>query len=168
MLRQMAELPRMEAMVRTPTLLSYYIASNMPLQDATRQELLEVDGTVYRLRREIELLESMDQLRCKRCMGIIARRSDMLVMSADGPISAYVNAFGHVHETLTLARARGLSLAGQPQTTANSWFPGYAWVVAECSACTEHMGWRYTAVEKETRPKAFWGIRRSQLAENGS
>ena len=47
-------------------------------------------------------------------------------MSADGPISAYVNAFGHVHETLTLARARGLSLAGQPQTTANSWFPGLA------------------------------------------
>lgn len=68
MLRQMAELPRMEAMVRTPSLLSYYIASNMPLQDATRQELLEVDGTVYRLRREIELLESMDQLRCKRCL----------------------------------------------------------------------------------------------------
>lgn len=64
----MAELPRMEAMVRTPSLLSYYIASNMPLQDATRQELLEIDGTVYRLRREIELLESMDQLRCKRCL----------------------------------------------------------------------------------------------------
>ena len=68
MLRQMAELPRMEGMVRTPTLLSYYIASNIPLQDATRQELLEVEGTVHRLRREIELLESMDQLRCKRCL----------------------------------------------------------------------------------------------------
>jgi hypothetical protein len=54
-------------MVRTPTLLSYYIASNTPLQDATRQELLEVDGTVHRLRREIELLETMDQLRCKCC-----------------------------------------------------------------------------------------------------
>lgn len=47
----------------------------------------------------------------------------MLVMSADGPISAYVNAHGYVHETLTLARARGLMLDGQPQT-ANSWFPG--------------------------------------------
>lgn len=68
MLRQMYELPRMEAMVRTPTLLSYYIASNMPLQDATRQELLEVEGTVHRLRREIELLESMDPLRCKLCL----------------------------------------------------------------------------------------------------
>jgi hypothetical protein len=67
MLRQIADLPQLEAMVRTPTLLSYYIASNMPLQDATRQELLEVDGTVRRLRREIELLENMDQLRCKCC-----------------------------------------------------------------------------------------------------
>lgn len=167
MLRQMAELPRMEAIVRTPSLLSYYIASNMPLQDATRQELLEIDGTVYRLRREIELLESMDQLRCQQCLDIKARRSDMLVMSADGPISAYVNAHGYVHETLTLQRASGLVLAGQPQT-ANSWFPGYAWVLAECAACTAHMGWRFTAVCKETRPKAFWGIRRSQLADNSS
>ncbi|KAH8962405.1 hypothetical protein BDL97_05G100700 [Sphagnum fallax] len=165
MLRQIADLPRLEAMVRTPTLLSYYIASNMPLQDATRQELLEVDGTVHRLRREIELLENMDQLRCKCCSAIIARRSDMLVMSSDGPISAYVNTHGYVHETLTLARARGLILAGQPQT-ANSWFPGYAWILAECAACAEHMGWRFIAVSKETRPKAFWGIRRSQLAEN--
>lgn len=47
----------------------------------------------------------------------------MLVMSADGPISAYVNAHGFVHETLTLQRASRLVLAGQPQT-ANSWFPG--------------------------------------------
>ncbi|CAM6024635.1 unnamed protein product [Sphagnum balticum] len=165
MLRQMADLPRMEAMVRSPNLLSYHIASNMPLQDATRQELLEVDGTVHRLRREIELLETMDQLRCKCCFSIIARRSDMLVMSSDGPITAYVNAHGYVHETLTLARARGLILAGQPQT-ANSWFPGYAWTLAECTACAEHMGWRFKAVAKETRPRAFWGIRRSQLAEN--
>ncbi|CAK9277998.1 unnamed protein product [Sphagnum jensenii] len=165
MLRQMADLPRMEAMVRSPNLLSYHIASNMPLQDATRQELLEVDGTVNRLRREIELLETMDQLRCKCCFSIIARRSDMLVMSSDGPITAYVNAHGYVHETLTLARARGLILAGQPQTT-NSWFPGYAWTLAECTACAEHMGWRFKAVAKETRPRAFWGIRRSQLAEN--
>lgn len=47
----------------------------------------------------------------------------MLVMSADGPISAFVNAHGYVHETLTLQRASRLVLAGQPQT-ANSWFPG--------------------------------------------
>lgn len=49
----------------------------------------------------------------------------MLVMSADGPISAYVNAHGYVHETLTLSRAWGLMLRGQPDTK-DSWFPGYA------------------------------------------
>jgi hypothetical protein len=56
---------------------------------------------------------------------LIARRSDMLVMSSDGPISAYVNAHGYVHETLTLSNAYGLFEDGDAQTE-NSWFPGYA------------------------------------------
>lgn len=92
MLRQMAELPRMEAMVQTPTQLSYYIASNMPLQDSTRQELLEVDGTVHRLRREIELLESMDQLRCKCCMVCPHRHN---LHSEDSVLSFYIYRIGH-------------------------------------------------------------------------
>lgn len=55
---------------------------------------------------------------------VVARRSDMLVMSSDGPLGVYVNNAGYVHETLTLAKARGLILQGQPETQ-NSWFPGY-------------------------------------------
>jgi cereblon len=49
----------------------------------------------------------------------------MLMMSSDGPISAYVNAHGYIHETLTLSNAYGLFEDGAPQTE-NSWFPGYA------------------------------------------
>jgi hypothetical protein len=125
MLRQMADLPSMEALVQMPIPLSYYIASKLPLQDCTRQELLETEGTVDRLKREIQLLEGMDKLKCNRCRELIARRSDMLVMSSDGPISAYVNAHGYVHETLTLSNAYGLFEDGEAQTE-NSWFPGYA------------------------------------------
>jgi hypothetical protein len=125
MLRQMADLPSMEALVQMPIPLSYYIASKLPLQDCTRQELLETEGTVNRLKREIQLLEGMDKLKCNRCRELIARRSDMLVMSSDGPISAYVNAHGYVHETLTLSNAYGLFEDGDAQTE-NSWFPGYA------------------------------------------
>lgn len=55
----------------------------------------------------------------------IAKRSDMLVMSTEGPISAFVNEHGYVFEALTLTRARGLMLHGRPET-AHSWFPGYA------------------------------------------
>eukprot|EP00249_Psilotum_nudum_P021742 c28226_g1_i3 orf=384-2126(-) len=167
MWRQMVELPSIDDLVNKPELLSYHIASKIPVQDATRQELLEIDGIVYRLQREIQLLECMDQIRCKNCLTEIARRSDMLVMSADGPIGAYVNKYGYVHETLTLCRARGLILQGRPDTQ-HSWFPGYAWTIADCSVCESHMGWLFTAVTKNMRPKAFWGMRRSQLAENAS
>lgn len=55
---------------------------------------------------------------------VIARRSDIFVMSSDGAIGAYVNLHGYVHETLTLSCARGMRIEGPPQTE-NSWFPGY-------------------------------------------
>lgn len=67
MLRQTGDHPRMEALVGNPISLSYYIASNMPIQDHTRQELLEIDSTLARLKREIQLLEGMDTLRCNYC-----------------------------------------------------------------------------------------------------
>ena len=67
MLGQMGDHPRLEELVSCPTSLSYYIGSNMPIQDHTRQELLEIDSTLARLKREIQLLEGMDTLRCNYC-----------------------------------------------------------------------------------------------------
>lgn len=55
---------------------------------------------------------------------VIAKRSDMLVMSTEGPLSAYVNPHGYVHEIMTLYRANGLALRGRAETE-YSWFPGY-------------------------------------------
>lgn len=55
---------------------------------------------------------------------VIAQRSDMLVMSTDGPLGAYVNPHGYVHEIMTLYRANGLALRGRAETE-YSWFPGY-------------------------------------------
>ena len=68
MWRQMVEFPNLFEMVKTPEVLSYYIASKIPVQDETRQELLEIDGVVYRLQKLIQLLESLDRIRCKNCM----------------------------------------------------------------------------------------------------
>lgn len=44
-------------------------------------------------------------------------------MSLDGPLGAYVNPHGWVHEALTFYRATGIKLRGKP-TAENSWFPG--------------------------------------------
>lgn len=47
----------------------------------------------------------------------------MLVMSNEGPLGAYVNPDGYVHEIMTLYKANGLSLVGHA-VTEYSWFPG--------------------------------------------
>lgn len=54
----------------------------------------------------------------------IAKRSDMLVMSMDGPLGAFVNPQGYVHEIMTLYTANGIAPVGYP-VKQYSWFPGY-------------------------------------------
>jgi cereblon len=62
--------PSMDGLVRRPDLLSFYVASKIPVSVSTRQELLEIDGISYRLQREIELLESVNLIQCKHCQVI--------------------------------------------------------------------------------------------------
>lgn len=47
-----------------------------------------------------------------------------MVMSSEGPLGAYVNAHGFVHEIVTLQKAKGIALLGRPSKE-YSWFPGY-------------------------------------------
>lgn len=66
----MIKAPSMDSLVMKPDLLSFHIASKIPVSESARQELLEIDGTSYRLRREIELLENFDKIYCKSCQVI--------------------------------------------------------------------------------------------------
>lgn len=163
--KQIVGSPIMDVYVKQPDRLSFHIGSKIPVSESTRQELLEIDGISYRLRREIELLENFDLVRCKHCQTVIGKRSDMLVMSSDGPLGAYVNPGGYVHEVITLHETNGLALSGSP-VKEYSWFPGYAWTITNCSTCERQMGWLFTATNKQLRPRSFWGIRCSQVADN--
>ncbi|KAL0372147.1 UNVERIFIED_CONTAM: protein cereblon [Sesamum calycinum] len=165
--KQVVKSPNMDSLVMKPDLLSFHVASKMPISESARQELLEIDGTTYRLRREIELLESFDKIRCKTCQTLIAKRSDMLVMSSDGPLGAYANPHGFVHEVMTLLRTNGIAVTGPP-VKEFSWFPGYAWSIAECITCGTQLGWYFSASKKKMRPQAFWGIRSSQVVDDAS
>ncbi|KAJ6698048.1 hypothetical protein OIU79_011564 [Salix purpurea] len=165
MWKQVVGAPSMDGLVRKPDLLSFYIASKIPVSEETRQELLEIDGISYRLRREIGLLESFDVVQCKTCKTVIAQRSDMVVMSTEGPLGAYVNSHGYVHEIMTLQKANGLALIGRA-IVEYSWFPGYAWTIAECASCETQMGWLFTATKKKLKPQSFWGIRSSQVGDD--
>nr|GLL38052.1 protein cereblon [Ipomoea trifida] len=163
--KQIVKAPNMDAFVMKPDLLSFHIASKIPVSESTRQELLDIDGISYRLRLEIELLEKFDRIQCKTCLSLIARRSEMLVMSGEGPLGAYVNPHGFVHEIMTLLKANGLAVIGNPEKE-YSWFPGYAWSIAECVTCGVQMGWLFTATNKKLKPRSFWGIRCSQVHDD--
>ncbi|CAN7116312.1 unnamed protein product [Brassica rapa subsp. narinosa] len=163
--KQIVGVPNMEAVVNKPDILSFFIASKIPVSESIRQELLEIDGVSYRLQREIELLESFDRVRCKHCQTIIARRSDMLVMSSDGPLGAYVNPHGYVHEVMTFYKANDVALRGRP-VLKDSWFPGYAWTIANCATCETQLGWLFTAANKKLKPSSFWAVRSSQVADD--
>ncbi|CAH2060857.1 unnamed protein product [Thlaspi arvense] len=163
--KQIVGVPNMDAIVNKPDILSFFIASKIPVSESIRQELLELNGVSYRLQREIELLKSFDRVRCKHCQTVIARRSDMLVMSSDGPLGAYVNPYGYVHEIMTFYKANDIALSGRA-VKKDSWFPGYAWTIANCATCETQLGWLFTATNKKLKPSSFWAVRGSQVADD--
>ena len=83
-----------------------------------------------------------------------------------------------MHQTVTFCRLLSVSrvlLEGEA-VTQDSWFPGYAWTIAYCNRCGNHLGWRFTKVPgpgggqlsgQGEEDEQFWGIRRSALKQGG-
>ncbi|CAL1275605.1 unnamed protein product [Larinioides sclopetarius] len=145
-----------------PKEFSYWVAANLPLDDRQRLELLRIDEVTHRLRHELKILEECSVLTCRDCQSIVANHEDIFSMSLQGPQGTYVNPNGYVHEAITVYKVKGLRLTGRPSTE-QSWFPGYAWTIVECEVCTSHMGWRFTAVDKNLKPSKFWALCRSAI-----
>jgi len=147
---------------REPKELSFWLASNLPLDDKHKLKLLEFNCAIRRLRYQISLMEQCPVLCCRNCDEEIGKQEDIFSMSSEGPQGAYVNPGGYVHETLTLYKVKNLSLVGEPSTE-YSWFPGYAWTICQCRFCDSHMGWKFTASSGSLVPKKFWGISRRSI-----
>ena len=146
-----------------PQELSFWVATNLPLDDTHRMALLKLDCTIQRLRCELSLLEMSNILCCRNCGETLAQQSDIFSMCKEGPQGSYVNPGGYVHETLTLYKVKNILYIGQPSTE-YSWFPGYAWQICQCSYCDSHLGWRFTASSsKKLHPKKFYGISRRSI-----
>ena len=64
---------------------------------------------------------------------------------------------------VTFKSVSGVVPVGSRETE-HSWFPGYAWTIAYCRRCGQHLGWRFDAVEGGLSPRMFWGLRRPMLA----
>ncbi|XP_064162418.1 protein cereblon-like isoform X1 [Anguilla rostrata] len=142
---------------------SYRVAACLPIDDALRIQLLKIGSPIQRLRCELNIMDRCTSLCCKQCQDTeITTKNEIFSLSLYGPMAAYVNPHGYVHETLTVYKASNLNLIGRPSTL-HSWFPGYAWTIAQCRTCGSHMGWKFTATRKDMSPQRFWGLTRSAL-----
>lgn len=145
-----------------PGKFSYWVAGSLLLDDEVRLEMLSYDSPVQRLRCELAILRECIVLTCKECRSKVADRGDVFSMSQQGPQGTYVNPHGYVHEMITVRRAKGVYWNGRPSSQ-YSWFPGYAWTILHCRSCHSHVGWKFTAVEKNLLPVKFWGLCRSAI-----
>ncbi|XP_040214589.1 protein cereblon isoform X1 [Rana temporaria] len=154
---------RDDSLPANPIDFSYRVAACLPIDDTLRIQLLQIGNAIQRLRCELDIMSKCTSLCCKRCHDTeITTKNEIFSLSLCGPMAAYVNPHGYVHETLTVYKALNLSLVGRASTE-NSWFPGYAWTIAQCRVCQSHMGWKFTAVRKDLSPQRFWGLTRSAL-----
>ena len=162
-----------------PIAFSYWVASNLPsLSLAQKLEIMEIPTATERfvyLQAVIEALQSAEAvLHCGNCAFPLARSRQVFTLGgAEGTAGAYVNPHGIVHETLTvreldlLEDEADLWLLGGPEVK-DSWFPGYAWTIANCALCGNHLGWRFdkvstTARTEGDRPQQFFGLRAGQI-----
>uniref|UniRef100_A0A8C2UXT8 Protein cereblon n=1 Tax=Chinchilla lanigera TaxID=34839 RepID=A0A8C2UXT8_CHILA len=162
-LREWDENLKDESLPSNPIDFSYRVAACLPIDDVLRIQLLKIGSAIQRLRCELDIMNKCTSLCCKQCQETeITTKNEIFSLSLCGPMAAYVNPHGYVHETLTVYKASNLNLTSRPSTE-HSWFPGYAWTVAQCRICASHIGWKFTATKKDMSPQKFWGLTRSAL-----
>ncbi|TDH66230.1 uncharacterized protein CCR75_005867 [Bremia lactucae] len=152
-----------------PTLFAYWVARNLPLDTMQRLELLQMNSTVRLLRREIELLEEVQEdLFCAICGVVIANTREMIRMTThDALMETFVNPMGHVYQVLTVRDVtRSHVFTSTARSIQDTWFPGYAWSSIHCNSCDHHLGWRFDHVNSEVLPETFFGFRRAALTRS--
>lgn len=120
------------------------------------------DGAVDSLLDEAEGRDEHGgrRLRCRRCGNPVSDERHR-IRRGGSAWHRFTNPQGRVFEIGCYAAAPGCACQGPPSTEF-SWFAGYAWRVALCAACGNHLGWRF-----EGRDPVFFGLILDQLLDDG-
>lgn len=100
------------------------------------------------------------RLFCARCRHTITHQNQQI--EANGAHThAFINPHGLTFHIGCFRDAPGCTPLGAP-TTEFTWFPGYAWRVADCAKCAVHLGWLFTSSSD-----AFYGLIVDRLTSEG-
>ena len=80
-------------------------------------------------------------LACARCLAAITTTGARIEMSGAHE-HTFSNPHGFVFRIGCFAVAPGCAPVTEPSTYF-AWFPGYAWQIAVCTGCGEHLGWLF-------------------------
>jgi len=99
---------------------------------------------------------------CKDCHTPIAQHRHLISVDGASPYRVFQNPAGILFTILTLSHCQSVCDASE-EIWEHTWFPGYPWVILNCSMCRLHLGWRFPNPEKT--PAEFFGLVRDHLVE---
>ncbi len=138
---------------------------SVPALHTTHLYLLDQLGA----RRIEKLIRSSNQrnspkeqpLCCRQCGTLITHRSQSIEQSG-----AHCHTFTNPQQIRftigCFSGADGCRCEGQASME-HTWFAGYAWRIALCGSCGQHLGWRF-----EASSSGFFGLILDQLTECGN
>lgn len=98
-----------------------------------------------------------DALYCADCGHLITRAR--WAISMDGHERVFTNPAGRVFRICCFSEAPGVTDVGE-FTSEHTWFPGFEWNFAICTACGTHVGWQFMV---QDRTHSFLGLMKTAL-----
>jgi len=93
---------------------------------------------------------------CATCGHTITRERERIRI-LDAHEHRFMNPAGILFHIGCFAHAEGCVSIGAPSAD-YPWFPGFAWRIALCGGCSDHLGWRFQSPDR-----AFYGLRVDRL-----
>ncbi len=103
-------------------------------------------------------LQRHELILCRFCHAPVTSLHEEQVISG-GHSHYFINPYGTAYVVGCFRQAPGCDIRGTA-TRNHSWFPGFAWQLASCTDCGEHLGWFYENSEREQ----FFGLIVDKLA----
>lgn len=105
-----------------------------------------------------DVTDDGDFLLCANCLNLVTSRR--AAMTVDGSHQhTFANPSGMVYTIGCFRWAPGCGVVGEASAEF-SWFSGFLWRVAVCTACRCHLGWRFLSCES-----SFYGLIMDHLVE---
>lgn len=92
-----------------------------------------------------EQIQHAELILCRFCHAAITTRRDEYSISGNHQ-HRFLNPHGYQYHIGCFSVAPGCDITG-PVLDHYTWFKGYAWQLARCTDCGEHLGWLYQSGE---------------------